>query len=323
MKGRHEWRSAEVGVTDEIAAGVRMIEFKVEDELSVFEPGSHINIRVAIGDAPALRCYTCIPADRGHIRVAVRLHEKSRGGSRFMWALQPGQAVEITVPENRFELSWRASAYLLAAGGIGITPIYGMAKALDRRGAPVRLLYGGRSRNEMAFADELQQLLSGRAELFTDDEGERMDLAGAIDALPADGELYICGPLPMLNWARGLWDESGRPASRFRCEVFGDSGTKPEVPFSVTVANRNITVDVAPDQSLLDALTAAGVEMIWDCQRGECGLCAVDILKLDGEIDHRDVFFSDAEKAEGKSMCACVSRLTGGHALIDTGWRGG
>ena len=71
-----------------------------------------------------------------------------------------------------------------------------------------------------------------------------------------------------------------------------------------------------------DALKAAGVEMIWDCQRGECGLCAVDILELDGEIDHRDVFFSDAEKAEGKHMCACVSRLTGGHALIDTGYRG-
>jgi vanillate O-demethylase ferredoxin subunit len=322
MKGRHEWRSAVVGASEEIASGVRMLDFKVEDDLAAFEPGSHTNIRVMIGDTPALRSYTCIPAPPGHIRLAVRLHDRSRGGSRFMWSLKPGERVEVTVPENRFELSWRASSYLLVAGGIGITPIYGMAKALARHGAPLRLLYGGRSRAEMGFADELEALLGERAELFPDDEGGRMDLAAAIDALPADGELYICGPLPMLDWARGLWAESSRPASRFRCEVFGDSGTRPEVPFSVTVANRDVTVQVPPDQSLLDALTAAGVDMIWDCRRGECGLCAVDILELDGEIDHRDVFFSDEEKAEGKRMCACVSRLTGGHALIDTGWRG-
>ncbi|MBY5379189.1 2Fe-2S iron-sulfur cluster binding domain-containing protein [Rhizobium leguminosarum] len=73
---------------------------------------------------------------------------------------------------------------------------------------------------------------------------------------------------------------------------------------------------------MLDALISAGVEMIYDCQRSECGLCAVKILKLEGgTVDHRTVFFSDEEKHEDRHMCSCVSPLTTGGAVIDIGFR--
>ena len=51
-------------------------------------------------------------------------------------------------------------------------------------------------------------------------------------------------------------------------------------------------VVVSEDRSMLDALTEAGVGVLSECRRGECGLCAMDVLSVDGEIDHRDVFFS-------------------------------
>ncbi|WP_409363514.1 2Fe-2S iron-sulfur cluster-binding protein [Bradyrhizobium liaoningense] len=47
------------------------------------------------------------------------------------------------------------------------------------------------------------------------------------------------------------------------------------------------------------------------CKRGECGLCAIDVVAVDGEIDHRDVFFSDHQKHENTKICACVSRARG------------
>jgi len=53
---------------------------------------------------------------------------------------------------------------------------------------------------------------------------------------------------------------------------------------------------------MLEALEAAGVEMIFDCRRGECGLCALPILAVDGIVDHRDVFFSEEEKASTPNM---------------------
>ena len=46
-------------------------------------------------------------------------------------------------------------------------------------------------------------------------------------------------------------------------------------------------------------------------------------MKCEAEIDPRDVFFSEAQKRENHAMCACVSRLVVGSAVIDVGYRGG
>lgn len=321
MRNKVEWRDAKVAELRQIAEDVRYIGFAVDGPVPRFDPGSHSNIRVEIHGEAANRTYTVIPAPPGQIAVAVKLHPQSRGGSRYMWSLEEGQDVRLTLPENRFELSWRAKHYLLLAGGIGITPIYGMAKALVARGASVRVVYAARSRALMAFADELEALLGDRLVLRDNAEGQHIDLAAEFAALPADAECYLCGPIGMLEAAKAAWAAAGRPVSRLRYEVFGDSGLFAEKPFSVEVLNRGTRVAVRSDQSLLDALIGAGVEMIHDCRRGECGLCAVQVLGEGVEIDHRDVFFSAEEKAEGHKMCACVSRLTEGHAVIDVGYR--
>lgn len=321
MRNRVEWRDAIVAETRQIAEDVRYIAFAVDGAVPRFDPGAHSNFRVEINGQPANRTYTTIPAPPGQIAVAVKLHPQSRGGSRFMWALEPGQAVRLTLPENRFELSWRAPHYLLLAGGIGITPIYGMARALAARGASLRLVYAARSRALMAFADDLQALLGDRLVLRDNAAGDHVDLAAEFAALPADAECYLCGPIGMLEAAKAAWVAAGRPISRLRYEVFGDSGLFAEKPFVVDVLNRDISVPVRPDQTLLEALLGAGVDMIYDCQRGECGLCAVKVLERDAEIDHRDVFLSADEKAENHRMCACVSRLSEGRATIDIGYR--
>lgn len=321
MRSKLEWITAQVVEVRQVADDVRQIELTTKAPLPRFEPGSHTNVRVEIASAGATRTYTCLPAPAGRIRIAVKRHEHSRGGSRFMWTLEQGMPLGVTLPENRFELSWRDAPRLLVAGGIGITPIYGMALALAGRGSSFRVVYGGRSRRNMAFADELQARLGDRLALFAGDEGQRIDLAGEISALPDEGELYVCGPIAMLEAAKEAWAAAGRLVSRLRYEVFGDSGTFAEAPFQVEVARRNVLVDVRPDQTLLEALTGAGIDMVYDCQRGECGLCAVDVLAADAQIDHRDVFFSAEQKREGKRMCACVSRLSGGRALIDVGYR--
>lgn len=321
MRNRVEWRDARVQEIRQIAEDVRYIGFSVDGPLPRFDPGSHSNFGVMINGEPANRTYTVIPAPPGQIAIGVKLHPQSRGGSRYMWSLTPGQNMRLTVPENRFELSWRPQHYLLLAGGIGITPIYGMAKVLATRGASLRVVYGARSRGLMAFADELQNILGDRLQLRDNSLGEHIDLDAEFSALPADSEVYLCGPIGMLEAAKAAWAAAGRPVSRLRYEVFGDSGLFPEKPFTVDILNLGRSVDVRSDQTLLEALTEAGVEMIYDCQRGECGLCAVNLLDTDASIDHRDVFLSAEEKAEGRRMCACVSRLTEGRGLIDIGYR--
>ncbi len=75
-----------------------------------------------------------------------------------------------------------------------------------------------------------------------------------------------------------------------------------------------------PDQSMLEALEAAGADMLWDCRKGECGLCEVRVVGLDGDIDHRDVFYSERQKDARSKMCCCVSRVVasaGRGAVVD------
>lgn len=321
MKYLTDWRKARLMEIGNPTDDVRMLTFAVEGALPAFDPGSHSQIRVSIAGQPAIRTYTVLASPAGTLRIAVKLHENSRGGSRFIWSMKPGDETQMTVPENRFELSWRAPKYLLIAGGIGITPIYGMVQALAERDADFRLFHAARSRGMMAFADEIAGIAGERATFFATDEGQNIDFTSEFSKLDGDTELYICGPVGMLNAAKEAWTAAGLKPSRFRYEVFGDSGLFAEQEFSVEIPSKGAVITVRSDQSMLDALCDAGIDMIYDCQRGECGLCAVTILDANGQIDHRDVFFSAAEKRENHKICACVSRLAGGTLVIDTGYR--
>jgi vanillate O-demethylase ferredoxin subunit len=89
----------------------------------------------------------------------------------------------------------------------------------------------------------------------------------------------------------------------------------------VEVPRQGLRFEVPADRSLLDVLEAHGVQALHDCRRGECGLCAVDIVSVQGTVDHRDVFFSPHEKATNQRLCACVSRVCGGGIVLDPAWR--
>ncbi|OCG93761.1 diguanylate cyclase, partial [Xanthomonas euvesicatoria] len=241
--------------------------------------------------------------------------------SLHMWTLAPGDVVEMSPPSNNFALDESGEEILLIAGGIGITPIVGMAQRLARGHRAFRLLYAGRSRSAMAYVDTLEALLGERLQLQCDDSAGPPDLAAELARLSPNAEVYVCGPLGMLEAVRQHWHAAGRPRARLHFETFGNSGRVPAQAFVVKLPGLGLEVPVAENESMLDALADAGVELIAECRRGECGLCAVDVLDSSADIDHRDVFFSDEQRRENRKLCACVSRAVGGSISIDTGYR--
>jgi vanillate O-demethylase ferredoxin subunit len=292
-----------------------------------YPPGSHVQVNVMIagagGELADVRCYSLVgdgPVD-GAYRIAVRRQPESRGGSRYMWRLQAGARIRISNPQNLFELSFGRPQYLLLAGGIGITPIVGMAFALERAAADFRLLYLGRNRAGMPFVDELKRQLGDKLCLFSREEGNRADLAREIAALHPQGELYMCGPLGLMDAVRREWKQAGRRQADLRFETFGSSGRFAPEPFRVKVSDQDIEVMVPDNKTMLHALREAGVDIMFDCLRGECGLCVVDVIHTEGELDHRDVFLSEAEKHNGRKLCTCVSRAVHGCITIDAGYR--
>jgi vanillate O-demethylase ferredoxin subunit len=234
-----------------------------------------------------------------------------------MWRLAPGDRLTISAPCNSFELSYGRPEYLLLAGGIGITPIYTMALGLMQTGANFRVLYGARGRRDLALADDLARHIGERLTLFVDEERQCIDIAGEIARLDPRGELYICGPFGMLEAARRLWSEAGRPAPELRYETFGSGGSA-AAPFKIRIPRLGLEIDVPANRSMLEALEDAGVDMIFGCRRGECGLCALPILDAPVPVDHRDVFFSPDERVTNNKLCTCVSRASGGCITLDT-----
>jgi ferredoxin-NADP reductase len=326
MLHHRQWHAATIRAQRDLSPNVREFEIRPERGIQPWGVGSHLNLRVLVDGREEMRSYSLVglpdaPGADEVYRIAVRRAAPGRGGSRYLWSLQTGDELLTGEPNNHFEIGLQAPETLLVAGGIGITPILGMAQLLARRGAKLRMHYAARSAAELVYAEALRPLLGEALRTYRSDVGERLDLGAEIDALPPGAQLALCGPLGLLDAAREAWARAGRASADLRFETFGNSGQREAETFWVELPRHGLRIEVPADRSLLDALEAAGIDTLSDCRRGECGLCALGILSLQGTVDHRDVFFSAHQKQQNQRLCACVSRVCGGGVVLDSAYR--
>ncbi len=276
--------------------------------LPAWAPGAHIGIHLPVG----VRHYSLCgdPADSRRYRVLILREEDGRGGSSFVHGdLRPGHVLQITEPANHFPLE-PADGYRFVAGGIGITPISAMMTAVRATGSSrASLLYVGRSRFTMAMLDEIAD--DAGVTVVPRDELARPDLAAYLADPTRAERVYVCGPPAMVDATRSAaiaagWDETAIHAERFVPVELDRDG---EVPFGIELARTGITASVARGRSVVEVLEDAGIELDSACREGICGTCRVPVLS--GEIVHRDAILSDAERACGDAMMACVSRGRG------------
>lgn len=318
-----------VAAADALNPLVRRLRLAAPDgsALPGFDAGAHVRVKVSLADGRRdWRHYSLVnfsPAagatesPREYV-IAVRREDDGRGGSRYMHErVQSGDLLEIEAPKNEFPLRAHAGRAVLVAGGIGITPLTAMAARCRGEGRAVRLHYAGRSRALLAFLPELQALLGDDLALHLDDEaGAPLDVDALLDGCGPDDQLYVCGPRPMLDAVLARSQARGWTRERVHFELF----TTPQAEagdgsFEVVLQGSGRTVVVPPGKTILDCLIDAGVDPLFDCRRGECGVCSTAVIE--GEIDHRDYFLSDAEKASGKVMQICVSRCRGTRLVLD------
>ncbi|AMO61142.1 flavodoxin reductase family protein [Mycolicibacterium phlei] len=277
-------------------------------------PGSHIDITLPSG---RVRQYSLCgdPAEAGSYRIAVRRIPDGGGGSVEVHdALPVGATVTTHGPRNAFPLTVPGygsptQRLRFIAGGIGITPILPMLGLADRLGVQWSMIYTGRSRDSLPFLDEVARF-GDAVRIRTDDVAGLPDADELLGDCPDGTAVYACGPAPMLT-ALGA-----RLADRTGVELHFERFAAPPVvdgaPFAVTVASTGQTVEVGADETLLAALTRAGVPVRYSCQQGFCGTCRTRVL--DGAVDHRDLLLTDPERAAGQ-MLVCISRAAGGGPL--------
>ena len=296
---------------------IRSVVFGVEGgAVPQWQAGAHIRgVLPGGGDRPySLMALPDLPT--GAVALGVLREEASTGGSQFMHALQVGDVVSATAPVNNFALHEGTAPALLFAGGIGITPILSMAAELKAQGTRYRLHYAGRMPGLLAFLPQLQAMCSDGLAVHYDSDESRLDIPAALGDAPADAHVYVCGPAGLIDAVKAAALARGIPADRIHFELFkAQQPGIPNAPFEVELRSTGQVVTVAADQSIIQALEAAGFDVLYDCQRGDCGICQCGVIA--GVPDHRDVILSDDEKASNKVMQICVSRAKSERLVLD------
>lgn len=303
------WQEAEVTGIADVADGIKRIELAPQRPKRA-EPGSHIDLKVQINAEDAKRSYSVVEssADGTTLVISVLKAPLSRGGSAYMHELAVGDRLQITQPLQNFPLRVGAKHYILLAGGVGITAMANMASVLKRLNADYTLVFAGRKRSAMAYLAQLEAEHGSRLEVHVDDEGTSLSVNELLERAGEETELYMCGPIRLMDAVRRGWAELELDPSALRYETFGNSGWYDPEEFIVRVPKLNLEVTVPQGRSMLEALEDAGADMMSDCRKGECGLCEVRITEITGRIDHRDVFYSERQKRQSSKMNCCVSR---------------
>jgi vanillate monooxygenase ferredoxin subunit len=279
--------------------------------LPAFSAGAHIDVQLPGG---LTRQYSlCNPPTETHrYQIGVLRDNASRGGSQAMHDdVHEGQLLTISAPKNHFPLAPEASRSLLLAGGIGVTPILSMAERLSAAGAAFELHYCARSRGRAAFLDRLSRApYAPQVALHFDDEpaGQRLDLP-ALLAPPQPGtHLYVCGPKGFMDAVLATARAQGWPEAQLHFEFFAsDAGPRDsDEAFEVELAASGRVVVVPKGQSIVQALAAAGVDVLVSCEQGVCGTCLTRVAS--GVPDHRDAYLTVEEQAANDQMLVCCSR---------------
>lgn len=209
-----------------LAPRVRAFELRnpAGGELPVVQAGSHLRVPVRLPSGEQVDRHYSIasnPARRDVYEIAVLREEEGSGGSAAVHdTYRLGTTVRIDLPGNHFALHDDERTTVLIAGGIGITPIKAMAQALARRGTDFHLHYAGRSRDEMAFRDQLERQLEDRLTVYSAADSERLDIEATLRAAADDALIYACGPDRLVGAVLAAARALGIERDRVRIELF-------------------------------------------------------------------------------------------------------
>lgn len=135
-------------------------------------------------------------------RTITLIYKIAGAGTEQMSRMTPGEELDLlTGLGNGFNTDHAAQRPLLVGGGVGVPPLYNLAKALLAQGKHVGVVMGFNTAGEIFYADEFRAI-GCDVHLATAD-GSAGTKGFVTTAIAADGidfdYFYACGPLPMLR----------------------------------------------------------------------------------------------------------------------------
>ncbi|MBR3085200.1 MAG: dihydroorotate dehydrogenase electron transfer subunit [Kiritimatiellae bacterium] len=193
-----------IAMTRHLAPGV--FELKLDGDTSgIQRPGQFVEI--AVPGKFLRRPISIADWGAGTLTILVRT---VGAGTAWLESAAPGTRLDVILPlGNGFDASAAppGSRIVLAGGGIGVAPLYALAKSLAAGGREFSIALGFRNAGDIFFADEFRAT-GGHTAIATEDgsagiRGFVTDAIGAIGAGGASGAqpayIFACGPMPMLK----------------------------------------------------------------------------------------------------------------------------
>lgn len=314
-------------------------------------PGQHVTLRRESVGVEHRRTYSvCSPAlgARPRLRIGVR---RLPGGAVSPWLcdeVRPGDRVEVAPPGGSFGPQVSADhvrRYGLVAAGSGITPLLSIAASVleGEPGSEVVLVYGNRTAASAMFVEDLADLKDrfphrlAVHHLLSREQQASPVLTGRLDRarmevllhrlLPvADIDCwYVCGPLGVVEAARGALAAAGVDPAQVHAELFyagppaaagpvtpsAPAGGTNAVSVGVTLHGRRSEVRVERDgPPVLDAVLAVRPDAPYACRGGVCGTCRAWLRT--GEVRLERNYALEADELTAGVVLTCQA-----HPLTD------
>ncbi len=304
-------------------------------------PGQFLTFTLPVADKPIRRSYTIssAPTQGYYCEVSVKREDKG-AGSRFLHdKLKVGDTVEVKAPSGRLTFTGKeAESIVLIGGGVGITPMMSVARAMTDIAWPgdIHFVVACADREHFIFEKELQRLqeqfdnfhlhaaLSGIDKDIGEYRSGRLTAKLLSAWVPniASQRVHLCGPGPMMDAVKAMLEELKVPATSVHTENFG-AAKKPKrkaqsakaAPVKqqstgarVTFATSNEFTQLQPKETILEAAERLGVDIDNSCRVGACGICIKKLISGQVEMETDDGL--EPEDREAGMILTCQARAT-------------
>ena len=193
-------------VTENVCIAPNVFRMTLRGDVSAFTaPGQFADLRL-----PELYLRRPISVfDLGEDSLRL-IYKRVGKGTAELCALPVGTALDVlTGLGNGYDTAKSGPRPLLLGGGVGIPPLYLLAKRLVAEGKEVSVVLGFNAAQEVFCEEEFRAL--GCSVTVTTADGSYGRRGFVTDALPEDfSYVYACGPLPMLKAVCGATATSGQ-----------------------------------------------------------------------------------------------------------------
>ncbi len=285
----------------------------------------------------------CAGVDDGELRVGVRKVRAGVFSNWINSHLKPGDLISVMAPQGRFFVPLEPGSrrhHLGIAGGSGVTPILSTMKTVLAREPASRftLIYGNREPRSTMFKEEIEDLKNryltrfALHHVFSDEPTDAPlnsgvlnrakigeFLSGVVRAANID-HAFVCGPFQMNDEAEAALLAAGVPEERIHIERFGlapqeqqpvgavihaaQPGDAPAARITIIRDGMQREISFQHGQpSILDAASAAGLEVPFSCTSGVCGTCRARLVE--GEVRMERNFALDKGEVSNGFVLTC------------------